>query len=452
MTTVTTAARARVTARRAWWADGLEAGVWLASVAGVALMIASGGLAYVETTADWLYAFGRVLGIVAAVLMMAQVLLASRAPFVERSMGHDRAIATHTRLGKIAIVLMLVHLILMTTVTASYDGRSAIDQVLTWPEYGWWMLLALLAGTAFLVVLLTSLTAVRLRWPYERWHAVHMLVYVGVAFAVPHQFLEGSTFRSGGLAWWFWAVLWTVSIGSFVVWRLARPLVLMARHGLTVESVTPLPDGSATVTMTGRDLDRLGARPGQFFLWRFLGDGLATQQHPYSLSAAPGEYLRITAKPSGDGSRALAGLTAGTRVMVEGPLGVFHHGTRTGSSLVLVAAGIGITPIRAMLEQCDAGENVTVVVRARSREEAPLLDEVEALAAERGARLIVAFGPRGETWGSADTPLAVRDLVNEPATTDLYVCGPRAWALQVAADAHASGLPPHAIHREEFGW
>src|SRR5690606_1742732 len=107
--------------------------------------------------------------------------------------------------------------------------------------------------------LITSLAAVRLRWRYERWHAVHLLVYVGVAFAVPHQFLEGSTFREGGFAWWFWAALWTVSIGSLVTYRILRPLVLLRRHGLTVESVDAHDDGSTTVTLAGRDLHRLRA-------------------------------------------------------------------------------------------------------------------------------------------------------------------------------------------------
>ncbi|WP_284328911.1 hypothetical protein [Demequina litorisediminis] len=48
--------------------------------------------------------------------------------------------------------------------------------------------------------------------------------------------------------------------------------------------------------------------------------------------------------------------------------------------------------------------------------------------------------------------MAVRDLVDEPATTDLYVCGPSPWAQQVADDARASGLKPDAIHLEKFGW
>ncbi|WP_061960459.1 ferredoxin reductase family protein [Demequina flava] len=444
--------RRRRSARRSWWTDGLEAAVWLAAVTGIALMIASGGVAYATSPADWLYAAGRAFGIVAAVLMMAQVLLASRVPWVERAIGHDRAIAVHTRWGKVAIVLMLVHLAIMTTVTASYDGRSVGAQVFAWPEYGWWMLAALVAATAFIVVLVTSLTAVRLRWPYERWHAVHMLVYIGVAFAVPHQFLEGSTFRAGGIAWWFWAVLWTLSIGSFVLFRLIRPVVRIGRHGLMVESVTPLADGSTTVTVAGRNLDRLKAQPGQFFLWRFLSPELRTQQHPYSLSAAPGDRLRITVKPSGFGSTAVKNLTPGTRVMVEGPLGIFTHQSRTRSALVLVAAGIGVTPVRSMLEECEPGDDVTVIVRARSRDEAPLLDEIEDLATARGATVHLLLGSRGQTWGTRENPASISDLVASPQDADVYICGPRGWAQVVAADALAAGVAPAAIHREEFGW
>ena len=443
--------RARAAARRSWWADGLEAAMWLAAVTGIALMIASGGLQAQSATDAW-YALGRSLGIVAAVLMMTQVLLASRAPWVERGLGHDRAIAIHTRIGKVAIILMLVHALILTAASGAYDGRSVVGQVVAWPQYGWFMLAALVAVATFAVVLVTSLAAVRLRWPYERWHAVHMLVYVGVALAVPHQFLEGSTFRTGGVSWWFWAVLWTVTIGSFVVFRLIRPLVLMRRHGLRVAAVDALPDGSTSVTLEGRDLGRLRAQAGQFFLWRFLSPQLRTQSHPYSLSAAPGDRLRITVKPSGQGSAAIRSLEPGTRVLIEGPLGVFTHASRARDHLVLVCAGIGITPVRSMLEAAVPGEDVTVIVRARSREEAPLLDEVEALAAERGARLHVVLGRRGATWGTDEQPASLADLIEAPERADVYICGPRAWALAVEADARAAGVAPEAVHREEFGW
>ncbi len=426
--------------------------MWLSAATGIAFMIASGGLSYVETPADGAYALGRALGIVGAILAMAQMLLASRVPWVERALGHDGAIARHTRLGTVALVLMLIHLVLMTTITAGYDGRSVAAQLTAWPEYGWFMLAAQVGAVAFIVVLVTSFSAVRMRIPYERWHAVHLLVYVGVAFAVPHQFLEGSTFRDGGAAWWFWALWWTVAWVSLLGYRVVRPLVLFIRHGLVVESVTPHVDGSTSVTLSGRNLERLRAQSGQFFLWRFLSPGLRGQQHPFSLSAAPGDRLRITVKPSGDGSRAMASVTPGTRVWCEGPLGIFGEPTRTQDSVVLVAAGIGITPVRALLESASPDDDVTVVVRARSREEAPLLEEIEELADARGADIHLVLGPRGTGWSSIDQPLTLTDIVANPSACDVYICGPREWAESVQADAARAGVAPSSIHREEFGW
>ncbi len=430
--------------------------MWLACASGIALMISSGGL-LATTATDWWYTCGRALGIVAAVLMMTQVLLASRAPWIERVLGHDQAIAKHTRLGKVAIVLLIAHALTVTVTTGVYENREPVRQLLMWQQYGWFMLFAQIALAVFVVVWVTSVAAVRLRWPYERWYAVHMAVYVGVAFAVPHQFLEGSTFRMGGFAWWFWAVLWAVSIGSFVAFRVVRPWWLLRRHGLTVESVVTSPSGVTSVTFTGRTVARLGAQAGQFFLWRFLNRELRGQQHPYSLSAAPGDRLRISVKNSGDGSALVAHVKPGTRVLAEGPLGVFTHSTRTRGSLLLVAAGIGVTPIRAMIEDplladSEQASQVTVVVRARSREEAPLLDELQQLADERGIRVHVVWGPRGATWGSKNEAAAIGDYLGSASDTDVYICGPREWAGLVAADAVAAGVHPDAVRFEEFGW
>ena len=70
-----------------------------------------------------------------------------------------------------------------------------------------------------------------------------------------------------------------------------------------------------------RLLDRLPARAGQFFIWRFLHGPGWSRAHPYSLSAAPDGTLRITVKDLGDGSAGVAYLRPGTRVMIEGPYG-----------------------------------------------------------------------------------------------------------------------------------
>lgn len=426
--------------------------MWFAAAGGLAFWVAKGGLNQ-GSVADWLYGLGQAIGIVTAVAMMTQLLLASRAPYIEGVLGHDKAIARHTVVGKVALVLMVVHLTLITGVDASRSGESFVAQYVALGQSDIWLAGSTIAGLLFVIVLVTSFTAHMRRWRYESWHLVHRLVYVAIAFAIPHQFFDGGTFLGGGPASYYWLVLYVIAVGSFVIFRMLRPLWLWLRHAPRVSSVARHADGSTTLEIRGSSLGRLEAKAGQFFLWRFYTRKLMWQKHPYSLSRAPsGDTLRITVRPSGKGSAAVGTVNVGTRVGLEGPLGVFTHTSRVGHGLVLISAGIGITPIRAMLETVEAGEPCTVIIRARSRDDAPLLDEVESLAVDKGARLIVLFGPRGRSWGPAEGSHELKGLVPDVATADVFICGPVAWASQVEADALGVGVPKEAIHRERFGW
>ncbi|MCB2413172.1 ferredoxin reductase family protein [Demequina sp. TTPB684] len=443
----------RVVAARSWWADMAQAATYVVAAVGVAFFLADGGL-QTFATIDYVYSLGRALGIVAAVFMLFQVLLISRAPFIERGMGHDRAAALHSRTGKAAIVLMAAHAGIISVMSAYYADISVIAQSTRFFTSQWYLAMAQIGLGVFAVIFVTSLVMVRSRWRYENWHAVHLLTYVGVALAIPHQFLEGSTFRDGGVAWWFWLTLYVVAWGSLVLFRVVAPLLRFARHDVRVTNVTTLGDGSTSIEMSGRDLDRLGAKPGQFMLWRFLDRERWRDSHPFSLSrVATRDVLRITVKPSGDGSSRLAGVAPGTRVMVEGPFGVFTAAARTHRGIVLIAAGIGITPIRAMLEQLDPAHGpVDVIVRARSRAEAPLLDEVEQIAAAKGVAVHVVLGPRGDNWSSREQHAGLADLVPDVSDRDVFICGPGPWAKAVEQEARAAGVGRDSVHREAFAW
>ncbi len=438
---------------RGWWADGVRGGVYLLAAVGVAFFLADGGL---QTFApiDYVYAVGRALGIVAAVFMLAQVLLISRAPFIERGIGHDGATALHARTGKVAILLMVAHAGIISVMSAYYADVSVVTQAANFFTGRWFLTMAQLALGVFSVIFVTSLVMVRSRWRYENWHAVHLLTYLGIALAIPHQFLEGSTFRDGGPAWWFWLALYVFAWGALIVFRAIVPLVRFRRHELRVTTVETLADGSTSVTLEGRALDRVGAKPGQFLMWRFLDRERWRDPHPFSLSSAPTETSwRITVKPSGDGTSALGAVKPGTRVLFEGPFGIFSSVARTKGGMALIASGIGITPVRAMLEHVDPSHGpVDVIVRARSLEQAPLLAEVEQLAKANGATLHVVLGSRGEGWSSIDHPATLIGLVPDLAERDVYICGPGPWAEAVAKEARAAGVGRDCVHRETFAW
>ncbi len=445
--------RRRAASVRSAWRDGLVAAAWLTTVAILGFFLATGPMS-VTGSADLLNAFGRFTGLIATNIMLIQVALASRAPWIERVVGHDKAAKIHGQLGEPVFYLLVAHAAFLTLGWGAPLGLNPVQQT----EYFWNqmpnMALAIVSLAVLLLVGVSSVAAVRKRWPYETWHAIHLMTYVAVGLSIPHQFYDGTTFTLNQPAKWYWLGLYVVAFGSMLVWRLAVPMWRAVRHGLYVSDIIRHDDGTVTLTVQGRHLERWYARPGQFFLWRFWTPSLWLTAHPYSLSAAPdGRSLRITVKPLGDDSSALRTVRPGTRVSASGPYGVFTHDHRVNGTLVLVGAGIGITPLRAMAEDVQAYDGDThVIVRARSYIEAPLLDELERLCQERGFFLHVSIGPRGDGWAANGGPTSLYQMVPDISDADVYVCGPESWADAVAKDARYCGVDADAIHREEYAW
>jgi predicted ferric reductase len=181
----------------------------------------------------------------------------------------------------------------------------------------------------------------------------------------------------------------------------------------------------------GVRLDRLRARAGQFFIWRFLSRRHWWEAHPFSLSAAPdGRRLRITVKDLGDHTRSLRDVEPGTRVVAEGPFGGFGP---TGRGVALIAGGIGITPVRALLE--DMPGDVVVVYRVAREEDLILRSELDELA---HVHYVVGGAPL--------SPERLLELVPDLAARDVFVCGPPAMTEAV----RATGVPRRQVYVERF--
>ncbi|WP_448005757.1 ferredoxin reductase family protein [Agromyces bauzanensis] len=447
--------RARAT-RRLWRVDLLQAAAAASVAVAIALFLADGGAAGFGGAGAALTSLGIIAGLVATDLVLVMLLLAARVPLIERAVGHDAAMAFHGRLGKPVLYLLIAHGALLLAGYAIADGIDPVaEAVAIWslPD----LPLAVLGFALFLAVVVSSLVAVRRRLRYEAWHVIHLVVYVAVLASLPHQFSVGGLFAEGTWQRWYWLVATFATLGAVVVFRVLVPVIATMRHRLVVESVERLDDGVVSITMRGAHLEGLRATGGQFFVWRFLAPGQWWQAHPYSLSAAPrGHLLRITVRALGAGSASVADIRPGTRVAIEGPYGIFSEASRSRSRLALVAAGIGVTPIRSLLETATfrPGE-ATVVLRTQAATSGWLLDEIRAICRSRGATLITVPGSRGGGWltdAAEREGLSLTALVPRLADSDLYVCGPRAWSEGVIAEARAAGLVPEQIHHERFDW
>ncbi len=440
----------------------LAEGALGASLALITWWWASGG--GVIDLAGWttgLTSLGRLTGLVASLLLLVQVLLMARIPVLERAFGQDRLAHQHRLVGFTSFTLMLAHIGLITWGYAAgslaQTPGTLWDLTINYPG----MLLAA-AGTASLaMVAVTSIRAARARLRYESWHLLHLYAYLGVGLALPHQLWTGQEFLASPGATVFWWSLWGAAAGAILLFRVVLPVARSLRHQLRVTSVVDEGDGVVSVYITGHQLHRLPVEAGQFFTWRFLDRHGWTRGNPYSLSAAPdGSSLRISAKDLGDNSASLRHLHPGTRVLVEGPYGRLSDRARSGHGVVLIGAGVGITPLRALAEGLDYRPGQATLLQRYSG--TPLFEkEFAVLARERGLQVGRLPGRRraADSWLPADDRLerfddteALLAWVPDIADRDVFVCGPQPWTDAVRRAVLAAGTPERRLHIEKFGW
>ena len=394
----------------------------------------------------------RLLALVGTYFAIIGILLVSRIPWVERGVGHDRLVTWHRNLGPWSLYAIGGHVLL---VIISFAGQDSIplykelwQMLLTFD----WMWFALAGFVLMILAGVTSYKKARAKMSYETWWIIHIYTYFAIAASFMHQVLHGQMFVGHPLNRAYWTGLYIFMGFSVVYWRFGVPLIRSLKINLKVERVVVEGPGIVSVIMKGRNLTRLGAQGGQFFGWRFLTRGHFLMSHPYSLSAAPTEHLmRITVKDLGDHSRTLAYLKPGTRVFVEGPYGAFTAGRSTQPHVVLVGGGVGITPVRALIDEFQGGVQMDLLYRASREEDLVLRDELDYLAFNSGGSIRIHYlvGSR------KDHPMDARSLnrlVPQFADSDIYICGPEPLVSAVRKAAEDSGVPKNRFHDEAFAF
>ncbi|MGB8651658.1 MAG: ferric reductase-like transmembrane domain-containing protein [Mycobacteriales bacterium] len=467
MTTTRTATRAprRVQVRPApaWWRDAAGVACWATALVVVALWLSGRGLqSLTGGVAEQLTSLGRLAGLVSADLLLVQVVLMARIPLVERSYGQDELARRHRLVGFWSFNLLLAHLALITLGYSLADHLDVVHEAWTLVTSYGGMLLATAATLALTAVTVTSVRVARKNLRYESWHLLHLYAYLGVGLSIPHEIWTGADFSASPAARTYWWGVYALAAGSVLVFRVGMPVWRTLRHGITVTSVVRESDDVVTVHMGGHGLHKLPVQAGQFFIWRFLDGPGWSRGNPYSLSAAPRhDRVQITAKDLGDGSGRLAQLRPGTKVLIEGPYGRLTGEQRVGDKVTMIASGIGVTPMRALLEDLPyAPGDATLIYRARSEPDLIFRTELERLADRRGVTVHYLTGPRipgrvswlprgAAKWRDAD---ALVHLVPDIREHDVFVCGPDAWMDAVCAAARAAGVPEEQVHLERFTW
>ncbi|HEX4865069.1 MAG TPA: ferredoxin reductase family protein [Acidimicrobiales bacterium] len=429
-----------------------EAAAWAAGlglVAAVALPLAQVNGRSLRAPGGAATLAGDLTAMAGTYLLLIMVLLAARIPGLENALGQDRLIRWHRLLSSAPLVLLGAHVVFTTLgyAQSAHQGLWAESVSLTTTMK--WIFASVVAYAMFVVIAGLSIRVARRRFSYDSWWIIHLYTYLALAFSVPHQIFDGTNFAGRPVVQGAWLVLWLGTAGVVVVYRVGLPIYRSVRHQLRVVEVQKEAPGVYSIVVRGRRLDRLAVAGGQFFRWHFLTRGLWWHAHPFSLSAMPvPPYMRVTVKVSGDSTARIAWLRPGTRIAVEGPYGAFTEASRQRRKVALIGAGIGITPVRALLEDLPEGVDAVVVQRASTGDELVHNGEIRSLVKQRGGRLVELVGPRAAHRLS--DPRRLHRTIPDLATRDLYICGPESFAAGVVAAAERLGLPAAAIHRESF--
>ncbi len=411
---------------------------------------------FLETTTqhDWTSVYSvitsvsRICALLGSYLALVGLVLVSRVSWIEKSVGHDRLVIWHRKMGPYAMYLITFHVLFVTLGYAGPDRAPMAIELYRLVIHYPWMLPGFVGFLFFAAAGISSYKKARAKMSYETWWTIHLYTYMAIALSFMHQILTGPMFINHPLNKLYWISLYVVAAATIILWRAVIPTVRSLRHNLRVEQIVVEGPGVVSIVMRGRNLEKLGAQGGQFFGWRFMTPGQWWISHPYSLSAAPtSHYMRVTVKELGDASSSIKKLKPGTRVFFEGPYGTFVADKATRGHVVLVGGGVGITPLRALLEEFDMTKSIDVIFRASKDEDLVLRKELDELADARGARVHYLVGNRQTHPMNAKY---IMKFVPAFRDSDVYVCGPTPLVEAVREAALACGIPKNRFHDEAF--
>ncbi|CAB5038044.1 MAG: hypothetical protein F2921_03720 [Actinobacteria bacterium] len=391
----------------------------------------------------------RVAALSGSYLALVGLMMVARIPWIERAVGHDRLVLWHRKSAPYSLFLILSHVLLVVLGYAATDrirvGAELWRLVTTYP----WMLPAFVAFVLFMSAGVSSYKRARAKIKYETWWTIHLYTYLGIALSFMHQIQTGVMFINHPLNRAYWIALYVIVAANIINWRVIVPLIKSVSLKLRVEKVEVEGPGIISIYVSGKNIAKLGAKGGQFFNWRFLTTDTWYQSHPFSLSAAPKHnQLRLTVKNLGDHSSSLVNLKKGTRVMVEGPYGTFTASrTDVRRPLVLIGGGVGITPIRAMIEDLPPHTSVDLIYRTSRTEDLIMKSELETLCEEKGIRLHLMAGSRSIYPLDAKT---LKSLIYNVRDAEFYVCGPSTLTDAVKKSALDLKMSASRVHHEIF--
>ncbi|MFC1736736.1 ferric reductase-like transmembrane domain-containing protein [Candidatus Hydrogenedentota bacterium] len=435
-----------------WPARFVTGGVYAGLLAGaivIGLRTHAESLACLDPPFAVIMTVGKTAGLAAAMLVMLQLFLAARLKLVDRTFGLDRVMRFHKWSGAAALVLASAHPLLLYS-TASYPPiYFSRDE---WPLFFGGlglMILVIVAGT--------SLFRSFLGLEYGAWRKIHMLFVLVAIIVSVHVLIRGSELAYGPPRI-FWMSVVVMYIATFVWSGICRP-ILIERNFFTVKSIAKTSHNVHTIELKPLKRSRFTYLPGQFaFLTLRRKDG-PVEEHPFTISSTPtrSKSISFTIKESGDYTSAIGNVKFGTKATVDGPYGRFGHLFHGRGDVLMIAGGIGITPMLSMLRyMVDTKDNRGIHLIWGNRKAKDIifrneLDKMQSKLPNFSVSHVLSDEPdwEGET-GFATEELLAKLLTEQDRGARVFLCGPPPMMKLAASALRKLGIKKSRIVTERF--
>lgn len=409
-----------------------------------------------QTLDIYILIIGRLAGLLSVYAVLTQFLLMGRVTPIERVFGHDRLAHVHHKVGRYVLIFVILHFVGIVTSYSIAGKVNFLGQLFILFEQYDDVLKAFIAFLMFVLIAVTSIYFSKIKVKYELWYGVHITTYLAILLAYGHQLKFGGTLTQTALGS-IWTALYIIVLSIFAYYRFLIPLLNLNKHKFFVKLVKRESSDVVTVVISGTNMKSFNWNPGQFAIFRFLDGKRFWQAHPFSISwAKNNQDLRVTIKDSGDFTHEIGNLSVGTPVLVDGPHGVFTFDKNSKRKLLFIAGGIGITPIRSMLEEVSESRTAYLFYSNRTKNP-PLKKELDELANDN--HVIKYFytdleNDQGltshEKIGRITKDDISRVIKSDPDNWDVYICGPSQFMHALRDILLEAGVSSKQIHSEEF--
>jgi predicted ferric reductase len=404
----------------------------------------------------FLHQFGVACGFVGLCIMAFEFVLISKVASIAAAFGQDALIQFHRAMGFLAVVMLLIHPALMIQSGYPVAWLNPLNT-----ESPWAMRWGILATLCLLLLTILSVWRVRLKVTYGWWQLTHgLLADAIVIMSLVHVLMFGgfaATKPMQVLLEIYYALLILLALRFKVI----NPLRIWSKRWEVTNNISELGD-SQTVVLRPAGHKGFSFEPGQF-AWINTGrTPFHKDQHPISFSSCgfdePGREVAFTIKDLGDWSgQTVPDLKPGDKVWIDGPYGVFSTDREQGPGYVLIAGGVGITPMRSMcLTMAERGDKrpVLLLFGTRDAEGLTFRDDFEKLKSRMNLQVVyVLSNPKngeGDERGYINADVLRKYLPPQYKRFQYFICGPGPLMDAMEEALPALGVPPQNVHTERF--